>query len=174
MVPFHTQNLKQRPQFEWNNSGRPSADGHDHHHVGARSHLPYAVEVDELREGEPVVDLFGSWAGALLLLAARPIPQDGDHPDGYQNPRYRLVKPVDPNDRYDHEDEVVDMGEGLAPELHGRSQDKPYGRRGHAAKHRGNDRPITAYVVREAYAVHKQRPRQADATYRGHSCTKAA
>jgi hypothetical protein len=62
MVPFHTQNLKQRPQFEWNNSGRPSADGHDHHHVGARSHLPYAVEVDELREGEPVVDLFGSWA----------------------------------------------------------------------------------------------------------------
>jgi hypothetical protein len=83
------------------------------------------------------------------------------------------VKPVDPDNRYGHENEVVDMDERVPSELHGCSQDKPNGRCRHAAKHRSNDRPITPYVVSQAYGIHEQRSWQAHTAYRGDGSSKA-
>ena len=38
-------------------ASRPLPNGNDHHHVGTGPHLPNAIEMDELREGQPLVHI---------------------------------------------------------------------------------------------------------------------
>ena len=54
-------------------STRPQSDGDNHHHVGTGSHLPDAIQVDQVREVEPVMHVDGQ---DLHLREGRHAPAD--------------------------------------------------------------------------------------------------
>ena len=61
----------------------PIADGDDHHHVGSRRHLPDAIEMYQLLEGKPLVDIDGQ----DLHFREGEIPPPTVNNDKYANTR---------------------------------------------------------------------------------------
>ena len=116
----------------------PTPDGDNHHHVWAGSHLPHAVQMDQLLEVEPLMDIhrknleFGKGrhaaangeqrqvsentkrAGIWLIglhcsLCSAIMTQNREHADADQRPRHRPVKTVHGQHRDQDEDKVVSV-----------------------------------------------------------------